>query len=103
MLRKFVVLLLLALGTTTFGCAICAAPDDYMGPTPADGLGFNERAGSILGPTVPSNAVFDEEVSEEALGPSVTEGAPREVIPAQPTPALDYVPQSRRAPQSQWR
>ena len=104
MLRTTVALLMLALATSTLGCAMCAAPDDYMGPTPADGLGFNERAGSILGPTVPSNAVFDQEVSEEAIGESVSEGIPAEAIPEQPTPAVDYVPQSRRGdPQTQWR
>ncbi|HVU86115.1 MAG TPA: hypothetical protein VHD36_02260 [Pirellulales bacterium] len=104
MLRTTVALLMLALATTTTGCAMCAAPDDYMGPTPADGLGFNERAGSILGPSGPSNMVFDQEVSQEAIGESVSEGVPAEAIPPQPVPAVDYIPQSRRAaPQSQWR
>ncbi len=104
MLRTTVALLMLALATTTLGFAMCAAPDDYMGPTPADGLGFSERAGSILGPTAPPNAVFDEEVSQEAIGESVSEGVPAEAVPPQPAPDIDYAPQSRRvAPQSQWR
>jgi hypothetical protein len=104
MLRNTFALLMLALATSTLGCAICAAPDDYLGPTPADGLAFNERAGSILSGSVPPNAVFDQEVSQEAIGESVTEGVPVEAVPPQPTPAVDYVPQSRRAaPQSQWR
>ncbi len=104
MLRNTFALLILVLATSTLGCAICAAPDDYNGPTPSDGLGFNDRAGSILSNAVPPNAVFDQEVSQEALGPSVTEGPAVETIPSQPTPAVDYVPQSRRAaPETQWR
>ena len=104
MLRTTVALLMLALATSTLGCAMSRRRTITWDPTPADGLGFNERAGSILGPTVPSNAVFDQEVSEEAIGESVSEGIPAEAIPEQPTPAVDYVPQSRRgAPQTQWR
>jgi len=80
---------------STLGCAMCAAPDDYCGPTPSDGLGFNERAGSILAGAVPPNAVFDEEVSQEAIGESVTEGMPVEA-PIQGAPEAQYYPQSQR-------
>ena len=105
MLRNTFALLILVLATSTLGCAICAAPDDYNGPTPADGLGFNDRAGSILSARyVPPNAVFDQRVSRGSLAPRSPKGLPAETIPSQPTPAVDYVPQSRRAaPETQWR
>ena len=58
MLRNSFALLILAVGHQHAGPRDLAAPDDYTGPTPADGLGFNDRAGSILGrpsPRTPSS------------------------------------------------
>ena len=49
MLRKSTTLLAAILCASALGCAMCAAPYDYTGPIPAEGLGFNDRAGSILG------------------------------------------------------
>ncbi len=101
MLRLTSALLMLLLAST-LGCAMCAAPDDYCGPTPGDGLGFNDRAGSILAGAVPPNSVFDEEVSQEAIGESVTEEIPSSA-PMQPVPDGQYYPQSQRSSQPIYR
>ena len=70
---------------------------------PSSGLGFNDRAGSILQGSVPPNAVFDAEVSQEAIGESVTDGPPQQPSQGEPTPAPPIDPQSRRTGQGQWR
>lgn len=51
--RKLLALLMLAVGTTALGCAQCANPYDYCGPTftgeCGDQCDAQYRAGSILG------------------------------------------------------
>ncbi|HEY1601649.1 MAG TPA: hypothetical protein VGG64_18760 [Pirellulales bacterium] len=103
MLQRMGALAILVVALSSLGCAMCAAPDDYGGPVPASGLGFNDRAGSILQGNVPPNAVFDAEVSQEAIGESVTEGPPQQPSQGQPTEAPPLGPQSRRSDQGQWR
>jgi len=108
MQRRIGALIILLVASTALGCAMCAAPYDYTGPVPADGFGFNDRAGSILAGTAPSDMVFDGEVSEEAIGNSVPDGMQGEVmegapVQGQPTPAPSrYVAPSTRRPDQQW-
>ena len=104
MVRKATSIVLLLMASTTLGCAMCASPYDYTSPVPGDGLGFNDRAGSILQGVAPSDDMIGAEVSQEAIGESVTEGAPlMESIEGRPTPAPGLGPQSRRIESSQIR
>jgi hypothetical protein len=87
MLRRITAVVLLLVASTTLGCAMCAAPDDYTGPVPAAGFGFNDRAGSILQGVAPSDAVINAEETQDAIGPSNSERVPPGPIQGQPTPA----------------
>ncbi len=88
MQRELYAAVVLFLASMTLGCAMCASPDDYCGPVPGTGMGFNDRAGSILQGQVPSNAVFDSEVSQDAIGGTISEGIPPGAeMQGQPTPA----------------
>ena len=101
MQRRIGALLLLWVASTAVGCAMCAAPDDYCGPVPGSGLGFNDRVGSILSGGGPGNMTFNGEVTEEAIGEGVvTEGVSGEMtqegaMMGRPTPAPpQYAPAS---------
>jgi hypothetical protein len=87
MLRRITAVVLLLVASTTLGCAMCAAPDDYTGPVPAAGFGFNDRAGSILQGVAPSDALINAEETQDAIGPSNSERVPPGPIQGQPTPA----------------
>ena len=96
-------LAVLLLASATFGCAMCAAPDDYMGPVPADGFGFNDRAGSILQGAAAPVPEFESAVNQDAVGETISPGVPSGAEQGQPTPAPALGPQSRRIDQSQLR
>jgi hypothetical protein len=105
MQRSISALGVLLLVSATFGCAVCASPDDYMGPVPADGFGFNDRAGSILAAAPVPQPEFQSEVNQDATGETISSGTPTSPPPMQgePTPAPELGPQSRRIDQSQLR
>ena len=89
MLRSLTIVVLLLVAAMTVGCAMCACPDDYMGPVPASGFGFNDRAGSILQGVAPSDEVINAAEDQEILG-----AAPAGAVPAEATPdqAIPVVP-----------
>jgi hypothetical protein len=86
MLRRITAVILLLIAATSLGCAICAAPDDYTGPVPAAGFGFNDRAGSILQGVAPSDDVINAEEDREVLSPPAGRGAPPEPMQGEVTP-----------------
>lgn len=101
MARRYIPLLILWLCTAALGCAMCAAPDDYTGPIPGEGMGFNQRAGSILGGEFYDPASFDYMVGEDAVYGPVAEPVPAPTVAPSMQPQPAPMPRPMPGPQSQ--
>jgi hypothetical protein len=105
MLRNIRILAALLLLSQGLGCAMCACPDDYRGPVPADGFGFNDRAGSVLQGDINEGA-WDAEMDQDAMGDTIVDpgqnlvpqGVPQGEPVLAPQPQASYGPQTRAAP-----
>lgn len=71
---------------------MCASPYDYTGPLPAEGLGFNDRVGSILGgPDMEYDASYEGEVTGEMIEQPAVDAVPGAPVPElRPTPEPTY-------------
>ena len=80
---------------------MCACPYDYTGPMPAEGLGFNDRAGSVLMGDI-NEGEWDSEVSQDAMGETIVDPSQEFVPEGEPImapPMGNFGPQTRVNPE----
>jgi hypothetical protein len=107
MLRNTCILAALLLISQAMGCAMCACPYDYTGPVPAEGFGFQDRAGSILQLGGINEGEWNAEMDQDAMGDTIVDPsqnaipqtAPQGEPVLAPQPQVRNVIPSPRAPQ----
>lgn len=110
MLRNTCILAALLLFSQALGCALCACPYDYTGPVPAEGFGFQDRAGSVLQLGGIDAGQWNAEMDQDAMGDvivdpnqnygpqGVPQGAPQGEPVLAPQPQANNGPQPTLAP-----
>ena len=88
MLRNTCILAALLLISQAMGCAMCACPYDYTGPVPAEGFGFQDRAGSVLQLGGINEGQWNAEMDQDAMGDTIVDprqnGIPQGVPQGEP-------------------